>query len=168
MVFNRALGEVDLHGIYRGHYRQNHVVDTHDIAHSHVLHNNIDGSSIAGDKGSYRGVNDHLIGQIESLVGYWALDGDASDSSGNGLDGSVSNPEWVSGVYGLAIAFDGDDGLVVDVDKMRTVTIDHVTMAAWVKGESSGNDGTTFESSMGVIMNKEVTYGACSRILHES
>ena len=95
MVFNRALGEVDLHGIYRGHYRQNHVVHTHDIAHSHVLHNNIDGSSIAGDKGTYRGVNDHLIGQIESLVGYWALDGDASDSSGNGLDGSVSNPEWV-------------------------------------------------------------------------
>ena len=70
--------------------------------------------------------------------------------------------------YGLAIAFDGDDGLVVDASKMATVSIQQVTMAAWVKGESSGNDGTTFESSMGVIMSKEVTYGAYSRILHDS
>ena len=70
--------------------------------------------------------------------------------------------------YGLAIAFDGDDGLVVDASKMAAVSIQQVTMAAWVKGESSGNDGTTFESSMGVIMNKEVTYGAYSRILHDS
>ena len=69
----------------------------------------------------------------------------------------------MAGVYGLAIAFDGDDGLVVDASKMATVSIQQVTMAAWVKGESSGNDGTTFESSMGVIMNKEVTYGKCSR-----
>ena len=60
------------------------------------------------------------------------------------------------------------DGLVVDASKMATVSIQQVTMAAWVKGESSGNDGTTFESSMGVIMNKEVTYGAYSRILHDS
>ena len=69
--------------------------------------------------------------------------------------------------YGLAIAFDGDDGLVVDASKMAAVSIQQVTMAAWVKGESSGNDGTTFESSMGVIMNKEVTYGAYSRIRHD-
>ena len=46
----------------------------------------------------YKAVNDRLIGRIESLVGYWALDGDASDSSGNGLDGTVANPEWVAGV----------------------------------------------------------------------
>ena len=95
MVFNRALGEVDLHGIYRGHYRQNHVTGAHNVQASHQLSNNVDGSSISGDKGTYKAVNDRLIGRIESLVGYWALDGDASDSSGNGLDGTVANPEWV-------------------------------------------------------------------------
>ena len=79
-----------------------------------------------------------------------------------------ANPKSITISDGLAIAFDGDDGLVVDASKMAAVSIQQVTMAAWVKGESSGNDGTTFESSMGVIMNKEVTYGAYSRILHDS
>ena len=103
MVFNRALGEVDLHGIYRGHYRQNHVTRQHNVQASPQLSNNVDGSSISGDKGTYKAVNDRLIGRIESLVGYWALDGDASDSSGNGLDGTVSNPEWVAGVCKIVI-----------------------------------------------------------------
>ena len=74
----------------------------------------------------------------------------------------LANPKSITISDGLAIAFDGDDGLVVDASKMAAVSIQQVTMAAWVKGESSGNDGTTFESSMGVIMNKEVTYGKCS------
>ena len=98
MIFNRALGEADLHGIYRGHYRSGSRSGSNTVRASHSLENNIDGSAITAHKSAYAGVSDKLISHIDSLVGYWALDGDATDSSGNGLDGTAANAEWVAGV----------------------------------------------------------------------
>ena len=158
MIFNRALGEADLHGIYRGHYRSGSRSGSNTVRASHSLENNIDGSAITAHKSAYAGVSDKLISHIDSLVGYWALDGDATDSSGNGLDGTAANAEWVAGVYGLGIAFDGDDGITVPVAQIDAITIDSVTMAAWVKAEAGGRTGATFESTEGQIMNREKSY----------
>jgi hypothetical protein len=45
----------------------------------------------------------------EGLVAYYALEGDALDSSGNALDGAImGDPAFVEGVVGLAIDCDGD------------------------------------------------------------
>ena len=103
MIFNRALGEADLHGIYRGHYRSGSRSGSNTVRASHSLENNIDGSAITAHKSAYAGVSDKLISHIDSLVGYWALDGDATDSSGNGLDGTAANAEWVAGVCKIVI-----------------------------------------------------------------
>ncbi|HEC03918.1 MAG TPA: LamG domain-containing protein, partial [Phycisphaerales bacterium] len=47
------------------------------------------------------------------LVGWWRLDGDASDSSGNGNDGVLfGDPQWVDGKIGGALEFDGVDDRV--------------------------------------------------------
>ena len=93
MVFNRALGEADLHNVYRGHYRRASVASgSRTVQASHSLSNN-DVSGASGHKSSFARVNQKLIDRIGSLVGFWALDGDATDSSGNGLDGAVRNPE---------------------------------------------------------------------------
>lgn len=61
----------------------------------------------------------HLIRQpvalSNGLVGWWRLDGDAKDSSGNGKDGSLNNfvsNGWTSGKFGGALAFDGTDDFV--------------------------------------------------------
>jgi MSHA biogenesis protein MshQ len=48
----------------------------------------------------------------DGLVAYYALENDANDSSGNGLDGTiVGEPNYVEGPagYGMAMAFDGVD-----------------------------------------------------------
>ena len=97
MIFNRALGENDLHGIYRGHYRHSHTAGNRNVQHSHDLRNN-DVSGLSGHRDTYSSVSSKLLRHVDSLVGFWALDGDATDSSSNGLDGTAQNPEWVSGV----------------------------------------------------------------------
>ena len=48
------------------------------------------------------------------LVGWWRLDGDASDSSSNGLDGEVfGTPDWVDGKIGGAMQLSGDDRIEI-------------------------------------------------------
>ena len=49
----------------------------------------------------------------DGLIGYWPLNGDGTDVSGNGLDAEPLNAEWVSGLSGLAFFFSGDDALTV-------------------------------------------------------
>ncbi len=45
-----------------------------------------------------------------NLAGWWKLDGDATDSSGNGIHGTINgDPQWVAGVVGGAGSFDGVD-----------------------------------------------------------
>ena len=105
-----------------------------------------------------------MLRHLPSLVGFWPLDGDATDATGNGLDGAVSNAQWVTGTYGLAISFDGTDGIIVQADVMQTQEINQVTMAAWVKAESGraggagAGAGATFEADHGIIMNKECVH----------
>ena len=69
-----------------------------------------------------------------NLVAWWALDGDAMDSSGNGLHGTVvGNPEWVEGKIGGAIDLDGA-GDYVDCGNPPQLTIrDELTIMCWFK-----------------------------------
>lgn len=157
MVYDVALGQVDLHGIYRGHYRRLQSTGSLNAHSSHNLENN-DVSGASGHRSTFAAVSTKLLRRVNSLVGFWALDGDASDSSGNGLDGAVPNPEFVSGVYGLAIALDGNDGIEIPAAAINAITIDDVTMAAWIKAEAGGHDGATFESTEGMIMVSDEAY----------
>ena len=67
-----------------------------------------------------------------NVVGAWLLDGDASDSSGNGNDGTlVGDPQWVDGKVGGALAFDGDDVVEApDSDNLRLGMSQ--TVMAWI------------------------------------
>jgi hypothetical protein len=55
-----------------------------------------------------------IIGDVWSfttgeIVGWWKFDGDASDSSGNGNDGTeIGDPTYAAGKIGQAISFDGE------------------------------------------------------------
>jgi hypothetical protein len=63
-----------------------------------------DGSIATGDIWSF---------STGKLVGWWKLDADANDSSGNGNHGTVSgNPNLVVGVIGGALQFDGIDDYI--------------------------------------------------------
>jgi len=72
------------------------------------------------------------------LVGYWKLDETsgttAYDASGNGQDGTLNgDPQWVAGILGGALEFDGD-GDYVDIgnDPIFNIT-GQITVACWIK-----------------------------------
>ena len=74
------------------------------------------------------------------LVGLWSLDGDASDSSGNGNDGEVIDdaefsddvPEALAG--GQSLAMDGAG--YVEVPHAEILNIEEeMTISVWVKPE---------------------------------
>jgi len=77
-------------------------------------------------------------GPQPELVGWWTFDEGAGttafDASGNGNDGILNgDPEWVEGIYGGAIAFDGD-GDFVDCGADDSLVIrDEITVACWIK-----------------------------------
>jgi hypothetical protein len=82
------------------------------------------------------GVSDAEI-EPETIIGMWLFDkgkGDvASDSSGNGNDGTLMNkPKWVKGQFGNALSFGGVSDYV-GVTNPIINTPDPFTAAGWVK-----------------------------------
>jgi hypothetical protein len=73
-----------------------------------------------------------------NIVGFWAFDGDATDSSGNGNDGTVSGATYVPGVNGSAVDFNSaGDYVRVDYDNTLDLT-DAFTFSSWVYPRSYG------------------------------
>jgi hypothetical protein len=68
------------------------------------------------------------------LVALWHLDGDATDSSGNGNDGAVYGAGYVGGTFGQALSFDGNDDYV-DIGTANLVTGAH-TVEFWAYSSS--------------------------------
>ncbi len=97
-----------------------------------------------------------------SLIGWWKLDEGsgtiAYDSSGNGIDGAFTgDPQWVDGVIGGALQFDGiDDG----VDTGYTEDLTLFTVACWVispasPGNSWGGDPVGRQFNFMMAWNRE-------------
>lgn len=72
-----------------------------------------------------------------NLVGYWKFDGNTLDSSGNGRHASLGgSPQFVPGVFGDALEFDGDDSVTITGYKGIQAT-NPFSIAAWIKTEST-------------------------------
>jgi chitinase len=63
--------------------------------------------------------------------------GVARDSSGNGLNGTISGAVWAEGRTGGALAFDGLDDWVTIADDNR-LDVARMTIAAWIRPTTSG------------------------------
>jgi hypothetical protein len=81
-------------------------------------------------------------------VGYWTFDDGAGtvalDSSGKGNDGTlVGDPQWVAGILGGALDFDGD-GDYVDCgnDAIFNIT-DAFTLSVWINWRAATGDWQT-------------------------
>lgn len=74
------------------------------------------------------------------LVAAWNLDGDASDSSGHGLDGAIKGrPKWTADRFGQqkgALAFDGNAANRFEIADRPELKVNQLTLAAWVTGNS--------------------------------
>jgi hypothetical protein len=82
---------------------------------------------------------------INGMVGYWSFDGGSGkDDSGNGNKGMiVGNPKVVPGKFGMALDFDGDDG--VEIASNSSLELPNaLTAACWIYPraitDAAGND----------------------------
>ncbi|MDT8301000.1 MAG: LamG domain-containing protein [Sedimentisphaerales bacterium] len=67
------------------------------------------------------------------LVAFYALDGDANDSSGNELHGTiVGDPNFVEGKVGMALELDGVDDYVDSGNPPQLVITEAISIACWV------------------------------------
>lgn len=76
-----------------------------------------------------------------TLVGYWKLDNNAQDSSGNANHGTlVGGPTWAAaGRIGAALSLDGVDDYVNCGNGASLNITDQVTLAAWIKPTDAAN-----------------------------
>ena len=71
------------------------------------------------------------------LVGYYQFDGDASDASGNGNNGTVEGVvDYVNSSNGTAISFDDEIDRVTVPQSASLQPSDEITISAWVKYNS--------------------------------
>jgi hypothetical protein len=90
---------------------------------------------------------DTSLGLDPSLVGWWKLDEGsglvASDSSGNGNDGTIGgSPNWIAaGKIDGALEFNGTD-CYINVGNGSSLQIrDEITIAFWIKSSGFGSNG---------------------------
>jgi hypothetical protein len=78
--------------------------------------------------------------QVVAAYGFDSAGTTAADSSGNGLNGTVSGATWTpNGAFGGALSFDGIDDRVVVPGDSRLDLASGFTLEAWVR--PSGGDG---------------------------
>jgi len=74
------------------------------------------------------------------LVAYYAMDNNAEDGSGNGNHGTLQGaPQWVEGLIGKALQFNGGTDYVEVADAPGLDIINTITIAAWIKANTFGN-----------------------------
>jgi len=77
-----------------------------------------------------------------NLVGWWKLDSDVNDSSGNGYDGTIyGDPCFVTGPIDGALDFDGD-GDYVSLSSISALQSTNITICAWIYAHYLGGVGS--------------------------
>ena len=149
MLFSAALTSAEMSSIHQASYRTGaDPLPTDGEANVDMLKRNT-GATQSG----------------KTLVGFWLLDGDVGaenlagingmshqDSSGSGLHMTATNAQFVTGLFGQAFRFTGNDMLIVD-ETNGVLDADFVTMAAWVRPIHYD-----VAADRGIIMNKESSY----------
>jgi len=104
------------------------------------------------------GLASPALGQFDpELVGWWSFDEGsgtvAHDGSGQGNDGTfVGAPQWVSGVIGGALAFNGDNDDQVELTTPLPIGSSSNTVAVWIKVPLIGQDGLASGERVGDVL----------------
>ncbi len=93
----------------------------------------------------------------KGVAGYWPLDGNANDVTGNGNDGTVHEAVLTTGKLGQGYDFDGaDDRIQINNSLMNGFSA--VTMACWMKADSFD----TNTSHLIVKAGQDGQFGPCA------
>ncbi len=88
-----------------------------------------------------------------SLLAHYKLNGDATDASGNGHDGTPTDVSWVAGKIGQAGDFDGDASKADCGNALSITGLGGYSMSAWIYVD-------TWESQRGIFSNNPAWSGA--------
>ena len=97
------------------------------------------------NKGEGKFNNISEVGITEGLIGYWKLNGDANDYSGNGNHGTVIGPTVINGLKDLAYDFDGVNDYILAGD--LTSGLSALTVTMWFKWDGTGDAHSPFVTS---------------------
>lgn len=93
-----------------------------------------------------------------ALLAYWAMDGDWSDSTGNGYDGTpAGNPTFTAGMAGQAGSFDRAGDYINIGDPVKSVT--PFSIALWVKANPFPETADPLDENRYVFSNGGHTGG---------
>jgi hypothetical protein len=86
-------------------------------------------------------VSETALLEVERLMGWWKLDGDLTDSSGNGWDGVMADPNFAPGIIDQAQEF-FRDGRFTEItgsgEAFNNYDLGGMTVSAWIKSGSNG------------------------------
>lgn len=102
-------------------------------------------------------VSETALLEVERLMGWWKLDGDLTDSSGNGWDGVMEDPNFAAGIIDQAQEF-FKDGRFTEItgsgDAFNNYDMAGMTVSAWIK--STNDDWGEFASKQYINPDPEV------------
>lgn len=79
----------------------------------------------------------------EGVIGIWLFDegeGDVlKDVSGNGNDGTIVNAQWIEGVRGKALKFDGSGYVEIPASETLNSIENEISVLAWVRVDAWAN-----------------------------
>ncbi len=116
----------------------------------------------------------------DALIAHYPLDIDVLDASGNGNDGTINgDPNFVEGMVGMAMEFDGDGDFIDCGNAPILALTDAVSISAWIKVAVQGadhkvggnQDGTNGGYKMSVYNDKvefEIRTSSNSAVLNRS
>lgn len=83
-----------------------------------------------------------LMPDDPSIVGVWLLDGDVTDASGNGNDGTMTDDfTWDTGKFGQAVIAAGGGAIDVQPSDSLDSVADGLTIAAWFRIDADSDTG---------------------------
>ena len=109
------------------------------------------------------------VGALAGPVGQWLADeGSGSvlvDSSGQGNDGALQgNPTWVAGQQALAIRLDGTGDYAVVPDDASLDISGPITIAAWVRPETTGTQYLVKKATQGGTDGYELSLASSGKV----
>ena len=96
------------------------------------------------------------------LVGYWGLNGNANDQSGNGNNGTVNGAALTTDRFGnvdSAYSFDGNGNFIEIPNSSSLQNISSITIGAWINVNQLYQSGGSGFFSILHKSNQQYTYG---------
>ena len=135
-IYNRALSETEIQELYN----EAGLIDSDGDGIPDDQDNCPNNPNPDQEDSDGNGIGDACeVDLTAGLVAYYPFNGNANDASGNENHGTIlGNPDFISGVNGNGMVFDGIDDYVEILNRLNLT--DDFTISSWIKADGDGCD----------------------------